>query len=125
MLQILRAAVRSILTWNRAFMAGVCWGSQLRAGFMAASSALPRPEDDTPLHIDLYGEAKDTALWIAQKYGVAPGDVVARALGLLYFLVLQEDANRRLVTEDKTGGDRRPITINLKAGDAGTNVQRG
>ena len=41
------------------------------------------------------------------------------------FLVLQEDANRRLVTEDKTGGDRRPITINLKAGDAGTNVQRG
>jgi hypothetical protein len=90
---------------------------------MAAANTPQRAEE--PLTIDLFGEAKDTAIWIAQRYGVTPGDVVARALGLLYFLVLQEDENRRLVTEDKAGGERRPININLRAGDAGTNLHQG
>jgi hypothetical protein len=90
---------------------------------MAATNTPRRAEE--PLTIDLYGEAKDTAVWIAERYRVTPGDVVARALGLLYFLVLQEDENRRVVTEDKTGGDRRPININLRAGDAGTNLHQG
>jgi hypothetical protein len=95
----------------------------VRVGKPMAASAAQR--EDPPLTIDLHGEAKDVAVWIAQRYNVTPGDVVARALGLLYFLVLQEDEQRRLVTEDKTGGDRRPININLRAGDAGTNVRGG
>jgi hypothetical protein len=91
---------------------------------MANSNAMRRAEE--PLTIDLYGEAKDTAEWIANRYEVTPADVVARALGLLYFLVLQEDENRRLVVEDKAGGgDRRPININLRAGDAESNSKQG
>ena len=51
---------------------------------MATTSAQRRSEDGAPLQIDLYGEAKQTAEWIADRTGVTPGDVVARALGILY-----------------------------------------
>jgi hypothetical protein len=80
---------------------------------------------EAPLPVELYGEAKDTALWIAGQYDVAPADVVARALGLLYFLVLQQRENRRVVTEDQSGKDRRLVNINLRAGDAGADSHEG
>lgn len=88
---------------------------------MAVTSAARR-DDNTALTIDLYGDARNTAAWIADEYGVTPGDVIARALGLLYFLVLQDRKGRRASIEDPETGERRQININLKAGDAGPNL---
>jgi hypothetical protein len=92
---------------------------------MPADSTAQQSRDDSPLTINLYGEAKDTAEWISERMRASPGDVVARALGILYFLLLEEDAKRRVVTESINGGDRRQLNINVRAGDAGTNVQGG
>jgi hypothetical protein len=90
---------------------------------MAATTAAR--QDEIPLEIDLYGEAKDTALYLAEIYGVSPGDVVARALGLMYFLAQQAREGRRVVSEDLSGDDRRLITINPRTGDAGTSSDQG
>jgi hypothetical protein len=126
MLQILMAAIPSaLIRWNRAFMAGVCSVPLARAGLMAATGALRRSEDDTPLQIDLYGEARHTAEDISDRMKVSPSDVVARALGILYFLLLEEDAKRRVVTENLDGSERRQLQINVRAGDAGAGTPRG
>jgi hypothetical protein len=90
---------------------------------MAISAA--RREDDNIVEIDLSGEARDTALWLADRYGVSPGDVVARALGLLWFMVSEAADGRRIVSEDQYGGDRRLIPTNIRTGDADPSDDRG
>jgi hypothetical protein len=90
---------------------------------MAMTGAARREEE--PLTIELYGEARNTAEWLARQWGATPADVVARALGVLWFLVQEEQAQRRVVTETLSGGDRRQIDIKARAGDAGTNVRGG
>jgi hypothetical protein len=92
---------------------------------MAATGAPRRSEDDTPLSIDLYGEAKQTAQWIADRLHADPGDVVARALGILYFLLLEEDAKRRVVTENINGGERRQLQMDVREGDVGARTRGG
>ena len=91
---------------------------------MAATGALRRSEDDTPLHVDLYGEAKDTAEWIAGHLKISPGEVVARALGILYFLILEEEKKRRAVTENMNGGERRQLQI-MGVENAGESARGG
>jgi hypothetical protein len=90
---------------------------------MALTGASRREEE--PLTVYLHGEARDTAEWLAHKWEATPADVVARALGILWYLVLEEQAGRRVVTEKPDGSDRRQVDIKARVGDAGTNVRGG
>ena len=76
--------------------------------------------DDSPLVIELYGEAKETALRLAKREGAQPGDVVARALGSLDFHYKERDDGRRTITENTDGTDRRLLNIRVLPGDAGS-----
>lgn len=94
----------------------------MRVSQMATNAA--QRDDEIALEIDLFGEAKSTALWLAEKYGVSAGDVVARALGLIWLVHAETEAGNRIVVEDRFG-ERRPITINLRVGDAGASGDPG
>lgn len=91
---------------------------------MALSGTARREEDERPLEIDLYGEAKDTAVELANRNSVSSGDVVARSLGILWLLDTEVRKGGRVFVEDKYG-ELHPININLRAGDAGANIDQG
>ena len=90
---------------------------------MPSGSTAPQ-EDERPLEIDLYGEAKDTAVDLANRNNVSSGDVVARALGILWLLDSEVRKGSRVFVEDKDG-ELHPININLRAGDAGADIDQG
>jgi hypothetical protein len=76
--------------------------------------------DGEPLVIELYGEARKTVESLARKWGTKPGDIVARALGSLWFFSLEEEAGRRVITERPSRkGQRLIVDIRARAGDAG------
>jgi hypothetical protein len=81
-------------------------------------------DQETPLAIDLYDEAKNTVLELARRNGVSEGDVVARALGILWILDDEKRKGGRVLIEDEHG-KLRPISINLREGDAGASTNQG
>jgi hypothetical protein len=91
---------------------------------MQATNADPQDDEGAPLAIDLLDEARDTAVELAKRHGVSTGDVVARALGLLWLLDTEARNGGRVVVEDKSG-ELHPININLRPGDAGANADQG
>lgn len=74
-------------------------------------------EQETPLQLNLYDEAKDTAIELAQRHGVSEADVVARALGTFWILDNEKRKKHRTFVEDDDG-ELCPINITVKAGDA-------
>jgi hypothetical protein len=91
---------------------------------MQATNGAPPDDDGSPLAIDLFDEARDTAVELAKRHNVSTGDVVARALGLLWLLDTEARNGGRVVVEDKSG-ELHPININLRPGDAGANADQG
>jgi hypothetical protein len=90
---------------------------------MAEDAAL-RDDQESPLAIDLLDDAKDTAVELARLNGVSEGDVVARALGLLWLLDNEKRKGGRVLVEDQHG-ELHPININLRPGDAGASANQG
>jgi len=61
-----------------------------------------------PSDFDLSGEAKDVVVELAKRHGVSEGDVVARALGLLWWLDEETRKGSRILVENQCG-ERRPV----------------
>ena len=62
------------------------------------------------LPIELSGEAKDVAAELAKRHGATEGDVVARALGLVWWLD-EEVRNGSRIAVIKPDGETRPVEI--------------
>jgi len=75
---------------------------------------------DAPVRIQLLGEARDVTEFLADQFGVSPGDVVARALGTLAFCEREQTDGKRVVNEKLDGTDRRLVPIVIRRGDAGS-----
>lgn len=64
-----------------------------------------------PISVSLEGEARDVAAELAKRHGVSEAAVVARALGLLWWLDEEIRSGSRVTVENH--GETRPVNIHL------------
>ena len=79
-------------------------------------------DQEAPLAIDLYDEAKNTVLELARRNGVSEGDVVARALGILWILDDEKRKGGRVLIEDEHG--KQPTDVRHPIGTLAPSYRR-